>query len=80
MGKIYLIINGINVLNNPAHIPWNNLAIRNNVRLGISVNRFDTNPMIAVIKRHYLNIIIKYLLDFVLINIKAIRDPIPPPK
>ena len=80
IGRIYLIISGINVLNNPEHIPWNNLEIRNSIKLGISVKKHITNPITIVIIRHYLYIIIKYLLDFDLINIKANKDPIPPPK
>ena len=80
MGKIYFIISGINVLNNPEHIPWSNLAIRNSMKLGISVNRFITKPKIVVIKRHYLYIVSKYFLDLCLINSRAKRDPIPPPK
>ena len=44
------------------------------------VKRFDINPIIVVIKRHYLYIIIYYRLDFFLINIYAKRHPMPPPK
>ena len=51
----------------------------NNIILGMRVKRFDINPITVVIIRHYLNIITNYLLDFDLINIKAISDPIPPP-
>ena len=80
MGKIYFINSGINVLNNPEHIPWNSLAIMNNIKLGISVNIIIMKAIIVVIIRHYLYIITYYLREFNLINIKAIRHPIPPPK
>ena len=80
IGRIYLIINGINVLNNPEHIPCNSLAIINNIKLGISVNIIVMKAIIVVIIRHYLYIITYYLREFNLINIKAIRHPIPPPK
>ena len=80
IGRIYLIIRGINVLNNPAHIPWNTLAIMNNIILGMRVKRFDINPITVVIIRHYLYTITYYLREFNLINIKAIRHPMPPPK
>ena len=54
MGKIYFMISGMNVLNNPEHIPWNNLAVRNNKKLGIRVKMFTKIPEIIVIKRHFL--------------------------
>ena len=65
IGKIYFIINGINVLNNPEHIPWNNLTISNNAKLGISVNIFVINAITVVIKRHYLKYNNKVLSWFV---------------
>ena len=80
IGRIYLIIRGINVLNNPEVIPWNNLTTKNNIKLGIRVKRFDIKPRMVVIIRHYLYIIKYYRLDFDLINIYAKRDPMPPPK
>ena len=67
MGKIYFMISGMNVLNNPEHIPWNNLVIRNNMKLGISVKIFVTNPIAVVIKRHYLKYF-KNLLSWFIFN------------
>ena len=54
IGKIYFIINGINVLNNPEHIPENNLTIRSNIKFGIKAKRPTINAAIIVINRHFL--------------------------
>ncbi len=54
IGKIYLIINGMNVLNNPEHSPWINLQIKNKTKFGIKVKESAIKAITVVIRRDYL--------------------------